>query len=460
MSKEQYNSFDDWFREAAAQPGPPVHDAAWEAMEARLDDQKKRRRGIIFWWFFGGLFLAGGLVMLERMSNGSTDPKRNPAMAQTSTKVQGRTAGSPIVTEKEAVTAKPMGQEKVQGPEPEQSKAYITKEDNTGISTNQDKEVLKAAGTRPGIKVRTSEGPTAGNGSKSRATKKSAIENSPVVSGVTKNGNPGKKSKKGALESQPVAPVNEINTEALEQQAVTAEHKKLTTDSTIQQTAKIDSTVKDQPELATTKKPAKTPEKKTHFYVFGSAAPEWSYVKKRGAGDMAISYGGGIGYMFSRKWAVQVALFKAAKKYSAGPGDYTPKPGSYYDNPAYVIESVDADCDILEIPLTVRYTFLQRKKTQYFAMAGIASVIMKKETYDYDYLRYGNPRYSSYTYTTGAFHLFSTASFSVGLEQKLNRNLSVLIAPYINIPLQGIGEGKIYLNSFGVQGGLKYNLPF
>ncbi len=445
MSKEQYNLFDDWFREAAVQPGPPVHDAAWQAMEARLDDQKKRRRGIIFWWFFGGLFLAGGLVMLVRMGNGSMDQNRNPATAQTGTKVERRTAGLPIVAGKE---------------EPEQATASITKEDNSGISTIQDKEVLKPTGTRPGIKVKTGEGPTAGNGSKSEATKKSAIENSPVINGLTKNGNPGKKSKKGALESQPVAPVNEINADDLVQQGITEEHEKLTPDSTIQQVAKTDSTVKEQPVTASAKKPAKTPEKKTHFYVFGAAAPEWSYVKKRGAGDMAISYGGGIGYMFSKKWAVQLALFKAAKKYRAGPGDYTPKPGSYYDNPDYIIESVDADCDILEIPVAVRYTFLQRKKTQYYAMAGVASVIMKKEAYDYDYLRYGNQRYASYTYTTGAFHLFSTASFSVGLEHRFSRNFSLLFAPYINIPLQGIGEGKVYLNSFGVQGGLKYNLPF
>src|SRR6478752_6059092 len=67
MSKEQYNSIDDWFREAAEQPGPPVNDAAWQAMEAKLDGQKKRRRAI-FWWWFGGMFLAGGIFMLGRMN--------------------------------------------------------------------------------------------------------------------------------------------------------------------------------------------------------------------------------------------------------------------------------------------------------------------------------------------------------------------------------------------------------
>jgi hypothetical protein len=157
---------------------------------------------------------------------------------------------------------------------------------------------------------------------------------------------------------------------------------------------------------------------------------------------------------------VQAGWFRAAKKYAAGEGDYKPKPGSYYDNPNIQIESVDANCAVWEIPLSVRYVFRKNSRSNFFALASIQSAIMKRETYDYDYKRYGNPAYSSHTYRTNAFHLFSGFGIAAGYERVLNKRFSILAIPYFNFPLKGIGEGRINLHSYGLQAGLKYNLPF
>ncbi len=148
------------------------------------------------------------------------------------------------------------------------------------------------------------------------------------------------------------------------------------------------------------------------------------------------------------------------KESEAQSDDYTPKPGTYFSNPNYKLQEVYADCSIIEIPLQFRYDISQQKKYSLFVTAGLTSTIMKREGYDYDYLRYGNPASGAYTYRTNSFKLFSGASVGFGYERPLYKQFTIHAVPYLSIPIRGVGEGSVKLGSIGIQTGVRYNLPF
>ena len=169
---------------------------------------------------------------------------------------------------------------------------------------------------------------------------------------------------------------------------------------------------------------------------------------------VVAKYGLGLGYEISKKVSVQTGFYKSNKKYSGSQGDYTPKVGSYLST--VYITKVDAQCLIYEIPLSIKYHFLQRKSYSLYTTAGASSYIMKKEDYNYFYKRNNMPISRRYTYT-GNTHLFSHAMVSLGLEKKITKKLNLQLEPSTSIPLYGVGEGSVKLYSSSLQIGLRYN---
>lgn len=478
MDKEQYNQFDDFFREAAAsEAGPSMPESAWQQMEARLDGEKKRRRFIIWWWWLGAsLLLAGGLSFYVLRTG------RQPGKEQFSAQVE-RQVSQPGPSSADPVEEMSKG-EKLN----ESNKKQVTAGSASVIpqhSLVKDETVADNPNTLvPSSQKSLPSGLNTPKGRKSAETEKrpnSLFKQRPYNRPGLQH-TAGKKTRKisrkayqetdNLQKADDIASEPELKSEQAEAIANAIDtppannvpvpddslshSKDIVTDSS--HTASPDSlkaVVKAEPE-----KSDKKTKRYQHFYVFAGTAPEWTFVSGRGSGPIAISYGGGFGYAFNSRLAVQTGLFRSGKKYSAGEGDYQPKPGSYYDNPNIQIESVEANCAVWEIPLSMRYVFRKNSRSDFFAVASLQSAIMKRETYDYDYKRYGNPAYSSHTYRTNSFTLFSGFGIAAGYERILNKQFSLLAMPYFNFPLKGIGEGRINLHSYGLQLGLKYNLPF
>ena len=76
---------------------------------------------------------------------------------------------------------------------------------------------------------------------------------------------------------------------------------------------------------------------------------------------------------------------------------------------------------------------------------------MKKETYNYSYKSAGGqPYYRTYSFDNINKHLFSVLSLSAGYQFNLSPKISFSAEPYIKIPLNGVGYGKVKLKETGV----------
>ena len=112
---------------------------------------------------------------------------------------------------------------------------------------------------------------------------------------------------------------------------------------------------------------------------------------------------------------------------------------------------MDADCKVYEIPLTVYYSFKEKNHHHWFAALGSSSYLMKKETYHYLYkTQTGNMLYRGWTLKNKNQHYFSVITLSGGYSYQLSKTFSLMAEPYIKIPTQGIGFGKVKLKSTGI----------
>jgi hypothetical protein len=177
-----------------------------------------------------------------------------------------------------------------------------------------------------------------------------------------------------------------------------------------------------------------------------SVGPDASKAGGSKTGKITWVYGAGLSYTKNR-FTLRGGVYSAKKVYTAGPTDYKL---SYPLPPNIKFVGADADCKVIEIPFNLDYRFGITKQSNWFAGAGLSSYLMKRETYNYNYKSTTGTYSHLYEVKNKNDHYFSILNLSAGYTRQLNHTFSITAEPYVKIPLQGIGEGKVHLNSGGV----------
>lgn len=192
------------------------------------------------------------------------------------------------------------------------------------------------------------------------------------------------------------------------------------------------------------------------------AGPDLTSV--RGAGSSSLSENVGIVYSYPviNRLTLSLGATYAKKNYKSPYSFYSPK------NPPVLTQipsQVNAECDVIDIPLTASYTVLQSKKVKFNVSAGISSYFMLKEKYTFDYEKSGSYAKASSYSKSGNYenkgssvyeisgenqHLFGVADFSISVEKKVSDKINVGIKPFVKMPLTGIGYGRVDLESKGI----------
>ena len=97
------------------------------------------------------------------------------------------------------------------------------------------------------------------------------------------------------------------------------------------------------------------------------------------------------------------------------------------------------------------YNFTHSNEHSIFGTAGISSYFMKRETYNYiSKFPSGQTTNKQVTYNNKNKHYFSVLTLSGGYQRNLGKSVSIAAEPYVKIPVDGIGFGKMQLNSAGI----------
>jgi hypothetical protein len=172
------------------------------------------------------------------------------------------------------------------------------------------------------------------------------------------------------------------------------------------------------------------------------AAPDISGTGANVSSKVSTNIGLLVTYPLSRKISVSTGVIYAKKLYNSG--------GPAAINNGYGNQSweVNADCRVLDIPLNVNYQVFKKRKLAITVNTGLSSYLMLNERYD---LTSGPDRSASRVEVSNQNqHLFGLANLSVSVERKINSSLSIGVQPFVKLPLTGIGNYDIRLNSTGV----------
>ena len=419
-NKKQFEYIDQKIKQAAENFQPGYEDAAWQKMAALLDKEEKRRPVFWIWPLLGILFLAVAGSFYFFNSSKKTTAHSNSSVIE------------------------------IENRKTENNKTVVTTSTVTSNHSSLPQSGNAENNLQPSNKL---ERPLISKKNKKYAAKKSVLITAAELSDeeniekvLVKDVLPEDKKNATALKE-----TSSIETISNDENPIAAVKDSVEVVNEIVAFKKNDSTII----TIKAKEEKKLNKKRNKFYLLAALGPDAGSMNMLSFNNstLALKYGVGIGYQLSKKVSIQTGIYVGMKKYIAGPGDYHPKDNSYWNS--VQITKVNANCMIYEIPLTIKYNWLQKTTNSFYVALGVSSYIMKQEDYNYYYYRNNIYYEKDWTYW-GNKHLFAVFNFSAGWEKEISNKFSLLVEPSISIPLSGVGDGSVKMYSSSLLLGLKY----
>ncbi|MEX0780206.1 MAG: hypothetical protein WD037_10735 [Balneolales bacterium] len=151
-------------------------------------------------------------------------------------------------------------------------------------------------------------------------------------------------------------------------------------------------------------------------------------------------------YHLSSNLFITTGIMQSKVRYLATGGEYHPSVQGYG---ASTPEETIGECLLFDIPINLKYNFLNFSRSRLFATVGLSSYIMLNEDYRFRYKDNGNQYEKSWSGNTGTSHLMSNTGLSIGYELDIRPNWSLRAEPFIRAPLRKVGRGNVKLYSIG-----------
>ncbi len=199
---------------------------------------------------------------------------------------------------------------------------------------------------------------------------------------------------------------------------------------------------------------AKSRQNKNGLYIGLAGGPEWSMIGSQASTGSGFRWGITAGYRLNNKWSIESGITLGKNNYySKGSYFNMSKIASYMPSGMEIL-TVDGQNTNLEIPVTLKYYFLQRQHTELFFTGGILSNIYLREKNYYQTMLNGVKDNQMGLYPANHFFVASQLRLGIGYEHNLSRLNSFRIEPYKNIPLRKTGMGSMPVFSSGVNIGI------
>jgi hypothetical protein len=201
------------------------------------------------------------------------------------------------------------------------------------------------------------------------------------------------------------------------------------------------------------KKPTPRPPYRVVVGLLG--APSFSAVRTPQTAQLGGDYGLTLEYLLTPRLRVRAGLISSQKRYRAASSDYEAPASWQWFAGDYML---DANCRITEIPLDLRFDVLRRPTYTLFTSVGVNSLLMRNERYSYDWTMNGQTFTKTALVVNGSNHFLSVLNLSVGVERPIGGRWSAQVEPFWQVPLGGVGAGKVHLSSAGASFSLKFGL--
>ncbi|HEY9256746.1 outer membrane beta-barrel protein [Chitinophaga sp.] len=419
------DAFENSIRNKLNEADIPFEQDAWSKMESLLDAGDKNKRPVAWWWWLFLLPLLGGMVWWIIQS--STVDKKT---AGTAISVQ-KTDGQPVLS----------------------GGRFDEKKETNNETVNQTGKHLSDVSASPENKTNSETVTPSG---KHLPDVSASPENKTNSETVTPSGK--------RLPDVSASPENKINNKTSD--IVTSSGKITSIDGSsfiqpydirfiktknvnnyngytkILHTAEIPVNIDISRDLN-----KKNPRRKINskgLYIGVTLGPDLNVAPSLNYGKVGFNAGILAHYYFNSRWFITTGAIYSKKLYGATSKDYT----AWSNGSApYDLVKVNANCDVLDIPVNMNYTFLQVNNNTISATLGLSNYFMLKEQYQYLY-KY-SPTWEK-TVQNQNQHYMAILNVGALYQHPAGRRLIIGVQPYAKIPLHGVGLGQVKLYSAGV----------
>jgi Outer membrane protein beta-barrel domain len=187
------------------------------------------------------------------------------------------------------------------------------------------------------------------------------------------------------------------------------------------------------------------------IFLRALVSPDFSSIKNTSSSSSATgsNYSLLVEYQLMDRWSLSTGGIWSMKKYS------TDQEVTYGK---YTADSMVGACRILDIPINVNYRFRPQSRTSFYTSIGLSSYIMFEEDYTYTVNSSSGSRDYSYYIEKENNEWFKILNVSVGMQYQITPRIHLQAEPFLKAPLVGIGEWDVLLSSMGVFMGVKYKI--
>lgn len=187
---------------------------------------------------------------------------------------------------------------------------------------------------------------------------------------------------------------------------------------------------------------------KDRFYLAISAGPSFSSVKTQPIDKTGYSLGMLLGYNVNKNIDIETGVLFVKKYFNARGKEFNQDIIKTPEGTRLV--SLNGEASITQIPLNVIYNFSSKTTSHFFVTANLVTNVIHSESYNYMLKENETFNELSRSYKKGSDNLFSNLSVGVGYTQNLGSEWKLSAEPYYQYPLSGIGLGKLFIQTYGI----------
>jgi hypothetical protein len=211
-----------------------------------------------------------------------------------------------------------------------------------------------------------------------------------------------------------------------------------------------------------TEKVIKIAQKFSHQLALSAlAAPDINSVNGFNSSSRAgANFGLQFSIQLSKRISISSGVFYASKPYQTSTANYKPQTANWWSSKfggTGKPDQVTADCKVLDVPLNVSYLVFSQGANKLSFGTGLSSYFMLSEAYRFNF---DDPSVNSANFDINNRnkHLFGLINLNTTYERKANSRFSIILQPYIKLPITQIGFGQVNLRSTGIAAGLNWNI--
>lgn len=428
---------DDLYRRASEDPDIPFNEEAWDRMDQKLDYAARKRRRGLFWLFFLVFVSLGAGLLWGIQRVGAFDQKIKKEKYTGPVADHSKPSQKYKAKSKQDLRLNPSGQNQEKGSNSELATAKDQQEKDVNQTGNQT-TFLK---TTPRFFASEQQG--------SRKHYKSLAKNKPRLD----------------------APINQDTRKFVEDLAVVSHQVDGNTTKvdtvmggqieaawlgleTLSGTLGARTVKSDQGQLALSElcgNPSPPPIARVQPKSWGlglTAGPDLASVNANGSTAYGLNAGLAFDYRIGKRWVFQGSGQYLLKNYIADQREYV-APKGFWPTRSYP-KSTEGTCDMLQWSVDLRYNWLAKPKFQSFVSIGSSSWTILKEEYEFYYAKDYPGLLYHWSSSQDKTYWLSMAQIGIGIEKTIRPGLSLQLNWFAQMPLKGVGNGKVEIYSSGL----------